>query len=112
MTMLGSHEGEIIALKGEIRKLKERVAAAEEANAELAAMLQHHLGPRPGMSDLVKRVALGLENPFNSTSSKISAIRILREECGLGLVEAKERIETWLFTLEAAEMRNAGKKQP
>jgi ribosomal protein L7/L12 len=112
MTMLGSHEAEILALKEEIRKLKKRVGDAEAANVQLAAELQNHLGPRPGMSHLVKRVALGLENPFNSTSSKISAIRILREECGLGLVEAKERIETWLFTLEAAEMRNAGKKQP
>lgn len=57
--------------------------------------------PLPGMSDRVKNLALGITFLEGCEgSSKIAAIKVLREENYLGLKEAKERVEAWMATRE------------
>ncbi len=73
-------------LRRRVQELERRVAALERA---LGGRPQHPTGeltaPQSGVSEMVRRLAI--------QGDKIAAIKLLRDETGLGLREAKEVVD-------------------
>lgn len=95
---LACRNDKIDALNAELSRAYDRLYAAEALHRARPA--------KPAeMCAKSKRLALGLEkDPEYPNSTKIVAIKVIRENCNCGLAEAKDCVEAWLASCEAADM--------
>jgi large subunit ribosomal protein L7/L12 len=90
-----SDRGELLELQARVSQLEEQVA---RLNAALAAVQGDGAGPAPVAP---APVAPGLVDQYAdaraaaAAGNKIEAIKIVREQSGLGLRAAKDLVESW-----------------
>lgn len=92
MGLFGGSEGD---LQGRVEELERRVAALERAlnagfpprpSGELTESSGAEIvAPQPGVTEMVRQLAI--------QGNKIAAIKLLRDETGMGLRQAKEAVD-------------------
>jgi ribosomal protein L7/L12 len=85
-----SDRGELLDLQARVGRLEEQVA---RLNAALAAVQSGGAAPAPAAAAPVDSYAEA--RAAAAAGNKIEAIKIVREQSGLGLKAAKELVESW-----------------
>jgi ribosomal protein L7/L12 len=85
-----SDRGELLELQARVSQLEEQVA---RLNAALAAAGGGGAAPAPVAAALVDQYAEA--RSAAAAGNKIEAIKIVREQSGLGLRAAKDLVESW-----------------